>query len=303
MMVVMCRASILNKIICFLFIFLLGSPQLVFADEIVNVSISAQVNDSQSNEGGNGSVGGSIITLPTLITFSGLAYPLSKVYILKDGNIVTSTIADKDANFSVSLSDLSSNIYTFSIYSEDSRGGKSSFFSFPIYILKGVTVNIGNIFLSPTIDVNKIEVRKGDNLIIFGQSLQQREVTISVFSNQEYLYKVISNKIGAYLYNLDTSNLEIGKYQTKSKTSTENQTSLYTTPVTFLVGMENKPKDDTLCSTLKGDLNCDNHVNLIDFSIMAYWYKKINPPPKVDLNHDNKISLVDFSIMAFNWTG
>ncbi|MFA6385357.1 MAG: dockerin type I domain-containing protein, partial [Candidatus Paceibacterota bacterium] len=65
----------------------------------------------------------------------------------------------------------------------------------------------------------------------------------------------------------------------------------------------NKSKDETICSFLRGDLNCDNHVNLIDFSIMAYWYKKINPPEKVDLNNDGKITLVDFSIMAFNWTG
>jgi hypothetical protein len=41
----------------------------------------------------------------------------------------------------------------------------------------------------------------------------------------------------------------------------------------------------------------------VDFSIMAYWYKRPNPPASVDLNGDSKIDLVDFSILAFNWTG
>ena len=53
----------------------------------------------------------------------------------------------------------------------------------------------------------------------------------------------------------------------------------------------------------KGDLNNDKKVNLVDFSIEAYWYKKKNPPANVDLNHDGKVDLIDFSIMAYYWTG
>jgi hypothetical protein len=53
----------------------------------------------------------------------------------------------------------------------------------------------------------------------------------------------------------------------------------------------------------RGDLNNDCKVNLIDFSIMAYWYKKPAPPMTVDLNGDHVVSLVDFSILAYNWTG
>ncbi len=51
------------------------------------------------------------------------------------------------------------------------------------------------------------------------------------------------------------------------------------------------------------DLNNDKRVNLIDFSITAYWYKRPSPPATVDLNNDGKVNLVDFSIMAYYWTG
>jgi hypothetical protein len=56
----------------------------------------------------------------------------------------------------------------------------------------------------------------------------------------------------------------------------------------------------------KPDLNCDKKVNLIDFSILAYWYKRPltkEAKQKVDLNGDGKVDLVDFSIMAYYWTG
>jgi hypothetical protein len=53
----------------------------------------------------------------------------------------------------------------------------------------------------------------------------------------------------------------------------------------------------------KGDSNGDGRVNLVDFSIAAYWYKRANPPASADLNGDGKVDLVDSSIMAFNWTG
>jgi hypothetical protein len=305
----MYRNSILNRIVFILLLFCVFISQSVFAlDIIVNndVTISAKVNPTNNNgngNGGGGGGGGGILNLITTVNFSGMAYPLSRVYILKDGDIAVTTIADQAANFSVSLTGLSTDTYTFSIYGEDSNNRKSSFFSFPIYITEGTTVNIGNIFLSPTIDVNKSQVKRGDNLIIFGQSVPQNEVVISVHSDQEHFFRVVSNAMGAYLYNLDTSILENGKHQTKSKTTLDTQVSLYATPVSFLVGDESILKDETDCSLFRGDLNCDNHVNLIDFSIMAFWYKKINPPQKIDLSNDGKITLVDFSIMAFYWTG
>ena len=53
----------------------------------------------------------------------------------------------------------------------------------------------------------------------------------------------------------------------------------------------------------KGDMNNDKRVNLVDFSVVAYWYKRPSPPATVDLNNDGKVDLVDFSILAYYWTG
>ena len=52
-------------------------------------------------------------TAPTNVTFSGSAYPLSQVFILKDGQVALQTIAGPDANFSASLGGFPAEIILF----------------------------------------------------------------------------------------------------------------------------------------------------------------------------------------------
>jgi len=51
------------------------------------------------------------------------------------------------------------------------------------------------------------------------------------------------------------------------------------------------------------DINEDGKVNLVDFSILLYWFGKPLNDKGVDLNGDGEIDLSDFSILAFYWTG
>ncbi|MFN3301692.1 MAG: dockerin type I domain-containing protein, partial [Patescibacteria group bacterium] len=238
----------------------------------------------------------------TKVTFSGRAYPNSTVTLLKDAQIAATTIADANANFQISLSGLSSGNFIFSIYSEDKEGNRSSLFTFPVSVTLGTNIQIGGIFIAPTIDVDKIEVKRGDNLAIFGQSCPDAEITIVVSSGEDIFRKIQADKNGIYLYNFDTAILEMGQHFAKSKSAYITETSSYSKTVGFLVSTKTVFKKPSKC-LLKGDLNNDCRVNLIDFSIAAYWYKRPNPPPTVDLNGDGKVDLVDFSIMAYFWTG
>lgn len=49
------------------------------------------------------------------------------------------------------------------------------------------------------------------------------------------------------------------------------------------------------------DLNCDTAVDLIDFSILIYWFDRSDPPRHVDLRKDKTVDIRDFSVMAFYW--
>lgn len=290
---------------------------LGFSSGILSCSSACTFNTSQCvmsstppSSGGGGAGGGGAGFAPlvpnvpdTNVVFSGRAYPLSRVSILKDGQLVVTTIAGPDSNFTATVSGLSSGNYTFAVYGEDKNGLRSSLFSFPIFITSGVTTKIGGIFIAPTISVDKSEVRRGDNIAIFGQSVPNSEITISVNSPQEFIIKRQADKDGVYLLNFDTLVLDKGKHETKSKSSIEGDLSSLSNIVNFLVGDKNVSLDNAKKCSKKGDVNSDCRVNLVDFSIVAFWYRKQNPPKNVDLNFDGKVDLVDFSIMAFNWTG
>lgn len=259
--------------------------------------------------GGGGGGGPTYPSAQTTVIFSGRAYPKSTVTLLKDAQVAATTVAGPDANFSITLTGLNGGNYIFSVYSEDTGGRRSSLLSFPVGVTAGATTNVSGIFIAPTIATDKSEVKKGDNVAIFGQSVPTAEILISVNSDNEYFAKTKSDKQGVYLYNFDTSPLEYGQHFTKSKSAISGEISSYGQTAAFLVGNKRSvaAKAPANCPA-KADLNSDCHTNLIDFSIAAYWYKrKISPAfaeiEKAKLNGDGKVDLVDFSIMAYYWTG
>lgn len=274
----------------------------------VSMCTVATIPPSGGGGGGGGSDGGTNIPL-TNVVFVGKAYPRSTITLLKDAQVVATTISDAGANFQITISGISGGNYFFSLYSEDSKGNRSSLLTFPVGIKEGVTTKIGDIYITPTIAVDKSEVKRGDNIIIFGQSSPLSEVTISVNSDEEHFVKRITDAAGAYLLNFDTSVLELGQHNTKSKVALNGEISSFSKVVGFTVGTKNVYVEPTSTSTyIKGDLNNDGKVNLVDFSIASYWYKfplssSFKVIEKRHLNGDGKIDLLDFSMIAFYWTG
>jgi len=268
-------------------------------------------NTSACTSGGGGGGGGGAYVPPvveTKVNFSGRAYPKSTVTLLKDAQIAATTIAGSDANFQISISGLAGGNYIFAVYSEDKDGRRSSLLTFPVSITSGVTTNVSGIFIAPTIAVDKSEVKQGDNIAIFGQSVPKADITIQVSSEEDFFAKTVADVSGVYLYNLGTEILDYGSHFTKSKAAKDGEISSFSRAVSFLVGTKTVAKVVPTKCPAKADLNNNCRVNLVDFSIAAYWYKRplsvlFAATEKEKLNGDGKVDLVDFSIMAFYWTG
>lgn len=260
-----------------------------------------------SGGGGGGAGGVTVAPVVTQVIFSGRAYPLSKVHVLKDGQVAVSTIAGPDARFEVSLTGLATGNYAFSVYGEDASGQRSALFSFPVYITNGATTRVSGIFIAPTISADKSEVKRGDNIAIFGRAAPESEVTLAVHSENEFYYNVKADASGAYLYTLNTAALEIGSHSSQAKAALHEEVSPFGNTVSFVVGTKNVTAIP-VAPVSKGDLNGDGKVNLIDFSIAAYWYQRelsiaFQEIEKRELNGDGKVNLVDFSILAYHWSG
>ncbi len=271
-----------------------------------NINCTLNFSGCTLSSGGGGGGIGPIPSYGTII-ISGYAQPKSEVTLMSDGEIKATTKASDDAKFSFTLSNLSPGNYLFTLYSEDKDGRRSTLYTFPVFIRAGETITAGNILLSPTIDVDKLEVKKGDFISIFGFTVPESNVLINVSSEEEYFFRTNANKDGFYLYQLGTDILDLGDHNAKSKSILGNQlVSNFSRVVTFKVGAKTVEKKIVKCP--KVDLNNDCRVNLVDFSILAYWYKrKLSPAflkiEKEKFNGDGKVDLIDFSILAYWWTG
>ncbi len=240
-------------------------------------------------------------------SFSGRAYPNSKVTLLKDAQIIATTIAGSDATFSIRITGLTTGNYHFSLYSEDYQKRRSFPLTFSLFISEGVMVNVTGIFIAPSIDVDKSEVRKGDDVAIFGQTTPEADVTIEVSGSPSFFAQTVSDKDGIYLHYFNTASLDYHTYHAKSKASVEAKiVSGFGRAVSFIVGTRTVLKERA--DVLRGDLNKNGRVGLADFSIAAYWYGRPLSPAMKEiecerLNCDGVINLIDFSIMAYYWTG
>lgn len=236
--------------------------------------------------------------------FRGKAYPGSDISLLKNGLILNELPANIDGTFEIPVRNIRPGTYTFSLQAKDGSGLKSSMVTYTIAIVSGAVTQVNDIIIPPTITTDKIEVKLGDNIVFFGKSIPYGDVYLNVFAKNGITKTVTSNASGTWSYTLSTTNLELGDYNVKARTKIGTVFTLYSDSILFKVGTSNKiRKVGASLAQARCDLNNDSRVNLLDFSIMAYWYKRLGFPVKVDLNSDGRINLTDLSILAYCWTG
>ncbi len=238
------------------------------------------------------------------VVIEGIAYPNRSVTLLKDGQVASQANSDASGRFRFSLVGISSGVYTFGVVSTDSTGNKSLTYTFTFRVAPGVNTSVTGIVLPPTVSIDKLEVRQGEPVNFIGYSYPDSNVFLSINSLYEIVKKAKADKDGFWTFAFNTLEVEKGNHSVSANASGKAGESSSSDKVYFKVGdttvLADKPK------VIMGDSNADNKVNLIDFSIMAYWYKRTlttSSEKIVDLNGDKRVTLVDFSILAYYWTG
>jgi hypothetical protein len=272
---------------------------------VTNENTPPPPNGGGGGGGGGGAAGGLLLTNANYesAVFKGLAYPGSIISLLKNGAVIAEVPANPNGTFEIRVQNVPAGTYTFGIRAEDTQRLRSSTQVFTVYLSQGVTVTIDGIFIAPTIATDKFEVRRGDPIILFGSTAPNAKVSISVNSVTELIKRVTANANGIWSYTLNSLELARGSYEGKARAITSNDISLFSDPAVFIVGTQNKSRPTTLRGNKRCDINQDGRVNLLDFSILAFWYKRTGFPDKVDLNTDKRVDLSDVSILAYCWTG
>ncbi|MDI6820984.1 MAG: dockerin type I domain-containing protein [Patescibacteria group bacterium] len=268
-------------------------------------SVSSYSNESGattlSSGGGGGGGGGGGWSLPSssaTAVLIGKAYPKSVISILVDGVVKATVNADSNASFNTQFEVLPG-IRSFSVYSTDLKGRRSLSYTFTLSFVSGTTATVSGIFLAPTIEIDKSEVKKGDIINVFGQTVPLSTVSVLFDSEETIIKSATVSSDGTYFLAFNSNELQYGDHSVKSQSFLDNTLSAISQILNFKVG------ERSVVKNVKGDLNKNGRVNIIDFSIMLYWWGKTTPQALdiADINGDKKINLIDLSIMLYYWTG
>ena len=236
------------------------------------------------------------------VIISGTAYPGARVTILADGQVVDTTTTNNDGVYSITIDEIARGAYTFGVYAIDDAGDRSSTFSTSFTISGARASRLSNINIPPTITVTPDPAEPGELVTISGYALPDATITIETGrddgANSQTL-TAVSDSNGRWTTSVDTTGFARDTYRVRAKAEQLNgDETNYSDYEFYGIGQ-------TADVPLAPDLNRDGFVNLIDFSIMLFWWQTNggDSDPPADINQDGTVSLTDFSILLFNWTG
>ncbi len=247
----------------------------------------------------------------TTVVFKGIAYPFSTVTLSQDEAVKSVISTTAQAIFEVSLI-VDPGTYTFTIVGLDDSGREGKPSNFTITLTSGTTTTISGIFLGPTIAADQSSITTGETVTLAGTTAPSSEVNVTLTSpvfgaaagDQHIAVNIASadtNGRWVQLYNAD--DLVDGSHEAKAQAiePINSNVSEFSKSVFFEV---TTTAPDPCASCVPGDINCDGFVNLVDFSILLFYWNTSNPSnARADINADGLVNITDFSIMLFYWTG
>jgi hypothetical protein len=289
------RKKIIVTLVSIFFLLGVSNVYALTLSSSENVSVSARVGEDVVVT----STIGSLALPQTAVRFSGQAYPNAQVTLLKQGEKTAVVKANAAGDFNIMLAEQYNSNILYSLFAEDVSGNRSILINYPIAVQVGFLTYLSGIRFAPTIVTDKAEVKKGGYLTVSGYALPKKDMEVSVEGKENRVFTLISSIDGSYKIVLPLLDMPNGDYGVRIKYIDDSRISKL---VDFSIGESDIFNTDTLLN-IPGDCNADRVINLVDFSVLAFWYGKNNPPACVDTSKDNKIDLVDFSIVAFWWTG
>lgn len=253
-----------------------------------------------SSGGGRGSSGGSNEDLgDTQIAVTGRSFPSQTVHILLDGSEIGTVRADSSGRFEFAA-ESSPGTVSMGFWANDSSGTRSITLSTTFDVTQGAITNVNGILVPPTIRIDDVTVNPGDQITISGQAIPDSEVEVHFDDSDKVITAVVGSN-GNWSVAYDTGALSAAEHTVRARYilgSGLTTQSSFSTTLQLFVGVDGSP-------TTSSDLNRDGTVNLIDFSILIFWWGTAggNSDPRADINSNGNVGLEDFSILLFNWTG
>ncbi len=254
-----------------------------------------------SSGGGGGSRGGSERELgDTRVNVVGQSIPRATVNILLDTRNVGSVRADNNGRFEFSTN-ASPGTVSMGFWTVDSANIRSITFNTTFDVTQGAITNVAGVIVPPTISVANPRINPGDSVTFRGQTVPNATVEVEIGSPLRR-QTTTSDANGNWALTYNTAGLSPADYAVKARSIVGNNTlssqSSFSTSIQLFVGVDGR-------ASTPSDLNRDGSVNLIDFSIMIFWWQTNggDSDPPADISANGRVGIEDFSILLFNWTG
>lgn len=267
------------------------------ADDSSGTTVYDSVNIAPIPANRNTTTSVTVISFSSSFEFYGYTSPNAFVTILLNGSVAGTTVADVNGNFYKLIAGLQgATLYNISVYAQDQSLRDTQSLTFQATSLNDMNLIFSNVTIPTTFDIAPRTFFQGDFLNLQGSAHPYSQVTLFIEGSNDHSFVVQTDEDGKWTYKMDTRiyKLNVGPHIAYAKEVVQGgYTSIFTQEEAFEVK-----------SCRIADLNCDKHVDLTDFSILMYYWKKPNPANhRADVNADSKVDLVDFSLMMFYWTG
>lgn len=271
-----------------------------FCSDICEAELADNGGGSTGGGGSSASGGRDEELGDTQVSILGRAFPNTTVTILIDGTSVGTVRSNSRGEFQFNT-DSEPGTTSFSFYAIDSSGTRSATVNTTFDVTQGAVTNVSGILIPPTIRASNASPNPGDTITLSGQTVPGGTVEVSIDAGSEVL-TTTSDAQGLWSLVFDTRTVSIATHTVRARfisgTGSVKTESIYGTALQLFVGVEGK-------ATNNADLNRDTKVNLIDFSVLIFWWGTAGAgaTPSADINGNGRVGLEDFSILLFNWTG
>ncbi len=232
------------------------------------------------------------------VAFSGQAYPESKIEVLRRGStdeeaqylVVPLEMyqVSADGKFNLSLGALVSDEYFFALRAEDRDGRKTSIIAFDVDLKTENILEAKDIFMPPTVALEKIAVTRGKESYIFGYAGSGN--VIEVYIDNMIVKTAWADENGFWTALINTDVLTADKHSAKVRQiDSAGKVSSFSLAKDLRVSLLKIPQ---------ADFNEDDVINITDWSVFLFRWGQadINLRSTIDLNGDGQINIADFSV-------
>jgi hypothetical protein len=220
--------------------------------------------------------------------------------VLLDGKEIGTVRSNNTGDFDFAT-DASPGTVSMGFWTLDTNNIRSITYTTTFDVTQGAITNVNGVLIPPTLSINDTTVNPGDTVIFSGQTVPNTKVEVYI-DNKAQVLTTTSAGNGIWSITFPTTGLSAAPHTARARfilgSGSLTTQSSFSTTIQFFVGVDG-------AAVRPSDLNRDGNINLIDFSILIFWWGTAggNSDPAADINGNGKVGLEDFSILLFNWTG